>query len=454
MNEIKVGLLALTAAATVVYMSFKVTTHQSGLGEHVSYRAILEDASGIFPKTPIRVAGISAGRISQIELVDNKALVTLEVRQDVAVSKNSKLTIRAVGLLGDKFLEIQLGDSEERLEEMGFITVEEGVGLSAIVKEASHVLTDVRAITRSFRNQLAPEGEQPPLSKILEGVNAIVEDVRDITLDLRGDDEGGGIGEMIANMNRFSHQLAEQTAAANQQSAMAKIHGILANTQKATEDLKIMISDIKAGKGTIGKFMVEEEIADEVQQTLAGVKQLVGGARKLRTELEIYTGANTRNGAESQLGLYLLPAPERLYYLGMVTSEFGPQKERHTSSTVGGVTTNEVYKERYKGRYRLNIQLGRKIQNWTFRGGLFESSGGVGIDYLWTGAGLNTTLDVFDYRDNLGPNVRVSTDFPVYSVFRGKVSFEDLILDSRSATFSVGLKFNDEDLKGILGFFL
>ncbi len=454
MNEIKVGLLAITAAATVVYMSFKVTTHQSGLGDHTKYRAILEDASGIFPKTPVRVAGISAGRISQIELSNNKALVTLEVRQDVTVAKNSKLTIKAVGLLGDKFLEIELGDSEERLEEMGFITVEEGVGLAAMVKEASQVLTDVRAITQGLREQLAPERGKAPITQILEGVSAIVEDVRDITLELRGDDEGGGIGEMIANMNQFSRQLAEQTAAANQQSAMAKIHDILGNTQKATEDLKIMISDIKAGKGTVGKFLVEEEIADEVQQTLAGVKQLVGGARKLRTELEIYTGANTQNGAESQLGLYLLPAPERLYYLGMATSEFGPQKERHSSTTVNGVTTDEVYKERYKGRYRMNIQLGRRIQNWTFRGGLIESAGGVGIDYLWTGAGLKTTLDVFDYRENLGPNVRMSSDFPVYSVFRGKVSFEDLILDSRSATFSVGLRFNDEDLKGILGFFL
>ncbi len=454
MNEIKVGLLALAAAATVAYMSFKVTSHQSGLGEHLSYRAILEDASGIFPKTPIRVAGISAGRISQIELSNNKALVTLAIRQDVMVAKDAKLRIRTVGLLGDKYLEIIQGNSKERLGEVEFITVEEGGGMDGLIRDASDALADVRTITKSLREQLAPPGEEPPLRKIMEGVAGIVEDFRDITAELRGVDGEGGLGEMVSGLNRFSSQLADQTSPANPQNAMGKLHDILSNAQRATADLNAMISDLKAGKGTMGKLLVEEEIADEVQQTLAGVKRLMGGAQRLRTELEVYTGVNTNDGAASNLSLYLLPAPERLYHIGMSTSEFGPQSEKHTSRTVNGVTSNEVVKERRKGRYRLNVQLGRKIQNWAFRGGLIESSGGLGIDYQWASSLLKTSLDVFDYRDGLGPNVRLSSDFPVYSVFRGKVSFEDLILDGRSATFSIGLKFNDEDLKGLLGFFL
>ncbi len=71
MNEFKVGLFVIASIAAVAVMSLKVTSTQSGFGQYTSYRTIVRDASGIFPKTPIRVAGISAGRIKRIELQGN-----------------------------------------------------------------------------------------------------------------------------------------------------------------------------------------------------------------------------------------------------------------------------------------------------------------------------------------------------------------------------------------------
>lgn len=107
-------------------MSFRVTSNQSGFGDYIAYRTIVRDASGIFPKTPIKVAGINAGRIKKIELLENNALITFEVLDDVKITKNSRLRIKTVGFLGDKYLEIVIGESDERLGHMGFIPAEEG----------------------------------------------------------------------------------------------------------------------------------------------------------------------------------------------------------------------------------------------------------------------------------------------------------------------------------------
>ena len=79
MNPLKVGLLTLAAMAAVVVMSLKITQNQSGFGNHVEYRTILDDASGIFEKTPIKVAGINAGRIKKIQLGGNKAMLIFEI---------------------------------------------------------------------------------------------------------------------------------------------------------------------------------------------------------------------------------------------------------------------------------------------------------------------------------------------------------------------------------------
>jgi len=66
LNPLKVGLLTLAAMASVVVMSLKITSNQSGFGKHVTYKTKMEDAAGILEKTPIKVAGINAGRIKSI----------------------------------------------------------------------------------------------------------------------------------------------------------------------------------------------------------------------------------------------------------------------------------------------------------------------------------------------------------------------------------------------------
>ncbi|MCP4913454.1 MAG: MCE family protein [Oligoflexia bacterium] len=450
MNEFKVGLMALATMASIVAMSLLVTKNQSGFGEYVPYRTIIKDASGIFPKTPIKVAGINAGRIKNIELADNNALITFEVLEKVGIPKDSQLKIKSVGFLGDKYLEIVIGKSTEKLDAKGFISANEGAGLEGLIKDAGTVMKDVKVVIASLKDSLAPEGEEAPIKTIL---NDVKESTASLKRLLTGNEQK--LNELIANMKKFSGDIAYQVDEDEKGSSMEKIKSILGNADKMMNDLQKLVADVKAGKGTVGKLLVEEEIADEVQQTLAGVKKLVGRVDQIRTELELFTGANTRFGAETELSLKIFPSPERFYLLGLTTSEFGPESTKLTTTTVNGVSSTEVREEKQKDSYRFNVQLGRKIQNWTIRGGLIESSGGFGLDYSLSDWGSKFSFEVFDYRDDIGPNLRVGTELQIWNVIYGKVALEDILEETtRSATISAGLKFTDEDLKGLIGFFL
>jgi phospholipid/cholesterol/gamma-HCH transport system substrate-binding protein len=437
-------------------MSLKITSNQSGFGDYVTYRTIVRDASGIFPKTPIKVAGINAGRIKNIELIDNNALITFEILERVKVGKDAKLKIKTVGFLGDKYLEILVGSDEERLSDMTFVVAEEGGGVENLVKDAEEVLKDVKAIAQSMRESLAPEGAESPMKKIVGDIEQIASNTKSATASinrLMAQNEER-LNNLIANFEKFSKDLAYQADKENQDSAMADVKRILANAEKVSADLKSLMENVKAGKGTVGKLLVEEQIADEVQQTLASVRKIVDKVDSIRTELAVFTGANTNYGSETDASLKIFPSPERFYLLGITTSKFGPESERHSSSTVNGVTTTEIRKEKQKDELRFTVMLGRKIQNWVVRGGLIQSSGGVGVDYDRPDWGAKFSLDVYDYRDEIGPNVRFSTEAQVWNVIYAKLAFEDIVEENRSATISAGLKFTDEDLKGLLGFFL
>jgi phospholipid/cholesterol/gamma-HCH transport system substrate-binding protein len=455
MNEFKVGLLAIAAIIAVIVMSLKVTSNQSGFGQYVTYRTIVKDASGIFPKTPIKVAGINAGRIASIGLQGNAALITFEILKQIQVTKNSKLRIKSVGFLGDKYIEIFVGDSRELLSKYDFIDSEEAAGLENLIKDTSEVLADVKLIVRSLKDSISPAGEESPIKKILDDLTELVANTKEVTGSLKrvmtGNEEK--MNALVDNLEAFSSDLAYQVDKTNSDSAISDIKEILDNTKKLTADMGAIVSDLKLGKGTLGKMLVEDEIADQVKDTLSSVQKIVGKADALRTELSVFSGANTVSGGDTEASLRIYPSPERFYHLGIATSENGPETEKTISSTINGVTVTENRKENTKNALRFNAQIGRRINDFDFRGGLLESTGGLGVDYLYQAIGSKFSLEAFDYKKNVGPNIRLAIEAQIWNVFYGRASFNDAVRKTRSGTIAAGLRFNDEDLKGLLGFF-
>ncbi|WP_419172720.1 MlaD family protein [Halobacteriovorax sp.] len=456
MNEFKVGLMALAAMIAVVVMSLVVTSNQSGFGAYNDYYTTINDASGIFPKTPIKVAGINAGRIKDIQLTGNKARISFEVLERVKITKGSKLRIRSVGFLGDKYLEIYVANNDELLPDGSELLAEEKAGIETLLKDASEVMQDVKVLVGSIKESFVPEGGEPAMKKIVADVQETITNTKELTgklNDLVGRNNQK-LQRIIDNLEDFTAQIAYQTDANEPASAVADVKEILKKADNMMADLEDLVQNIKDGKGTVGKLLVEEEIADEVKSTLSSVQKVIGRVDSIRTQLSVYTGANTRTDqTDTTAELRIFPSPGRFYLVGVTTSEFGPERRKITETTVGGTTTIEDEKVRKYNDVLLNLQLGRRIDNWTFRGGLIDSYGGLAVDYNFDDWNTITSLEVFDYRDNIGPNIRIGLDFQLWSVIYGKIEGEDLINDP-GMVYSLGLKFNDEDIKGLVGIFL
>ncbi len=457
MNEFKVGLLTLGTIAAVVIMSFQITSNQSGFGKYVTYRTIINDATGIFEKSSIKVAGITAGRISKIELYKEKALITFEILKEVRITKGSKLRVKSLGFLGDKYIDIILNrNSDEIIPEGSLIASSETGGLENLTKDASEVLADVKEIVKNIKYSLAPEkeGDEPPIKQILSNVKKVSESLKNV---IQGNEEK--LNEIIDNINQVSQDLQYEVSALNNDSLMAKVKKIgpvLEDAKRITEDLKAITGKVRKGQGTIGKLINDDEVVDQVSETLAGVRKLVNRIDDIRSELQVFSAYNSEQDNISDFNLDIYTSPERLLRFGVATSEFGREDEREVTTTVGGTTVTENIRETDIDTYRFNFQLGRKVNDWTFRAGIIESSGGLGIDYDWNYVNTRLYLEIFDYRDDIGPNVRFGSQIHMWNVFYLKIAGEDLVskTNTQSLSLGAGLRFTDEDIKGLLALFL
>jgi phospholipid/cholesterol/gamma-HCH transport system substrate-binding protein len=455
---LKVGLLTIAAMASIVVMSLKITSNKSGFGDYVTYKTILSDASGIFEKSSIKVAGINAGRIKKIELNGAQgALVTFEMLEEVKLTDKSVLKIKSVGFLGDKYLDIVLGDqSGERLPPESFVTAEGGQGFEELSKDAGEVLKEVKEIAKTIRESLKDDQGKNMVKEIIANIHDITGSLKRLTTT--NEDK---FNQIVDDVKAISDQLAFETDRYQKDSLMgdlSKIGPILDKADAAVSDLKVIIADLKDGKGTVGKLLRDDAVVDQVSQTLSSVNRLVNRINNIEADIGLSTGANTRTGTDTRFDMDIYPAPERFFRLGIVTNEFGPQNQTETDTYTTVDNGNTVYRNQRKidrSDFKFNFQIGRRIQRFGLRAGLIESTGGVGLDYFFPDWGIRTGMELFDYQKEAGPNLRLITEVKLWNVLFARVAGEDLISKTKaqSATFSLGLRFTDQDLAALIGIF-
>jgi phospholipid/cholesterol/gamma-HCH transport system substrate-binding protein len=74
---------------------------------------IVKDASGIFPRTSIKVAGINAGQIEGIGLKGDAAELVFKLKSEIPLTENSYMRIKTVGFLGEKYIDVVVGEPSE-----------------------------------------------------------------------------------------------------------------------------------------------------------------------------------------------------------------------------------------------------------------------------------------------------------------------------------------------------
>ena len=117
-TETLVGLFVLLGLAGLVFLSLKAANLASfGSRDTYTVSARFDNIGGLKPRSPLRSAGVTVGRVTSITL-DSKTfqgLVTMELDKSVQFPRDSSAKILTSGLLGDQYIGIEPGAEEKNL---------------------------------------------------------------------------------------------------------------------------------------------------------------------------------------------------------------------------------------------------------------------------------------------------------------------------------------------------
>ena len=118
-SDVWVGMFVLIGVLALVFLALQSANLLSlNFEKTYAVTARFDNIGGLKPKAAVKSAGVVVGRVENITFNDQtfQADVQLNMQNRFAVPKDSSLKILTSGLLGDQYIGIEPGASEENLK--------------------------------------------------------------------------------------------------------------------------------------------------------------------------------------------------------------------------------------------------------------------------------------------------------------------------------------------------
>jgi phospholipid/cholesterol/gamma-HCH transport system substrate-binding protein len=500
----KVGIVMLIALAVLGYFVLRIEDISLSRSRTTRVvKAIFEDVAGLDDESAVRIAGVRKGHVTDIKVLpDGRAEVTLQVDDDVPLHANAQAKVANLGLLGEKYIELDPGTPNTPVlsdKTTVLLPGTQPATFDDVTDQVAAIAEDVKAITTSMRAVMGGPTGQQRLEQIVDNVRGITADVRsliaanrenvdatllntrEITAHLRTE-----IPRLAATLDRVANQLGG-TVDENRpdvREVVQNLRGLSADLRVTADNLNAITGQVKSGEGTMGKLFYSDEAHDRLTSALSsvegGVKSLqetLGRANRIQMDLGIKAdyyaglsdseidGVKTVEGStRSAVGLRLVPNPDRnrFYNIELADDPRGRKREKtqietRTNPDTGESSTIVTETTKFDRDFLISAQAGWVLDDLSVRVGLFDSTGGVGADYKLSDR-LSVTGEAFDFgkkRDDL-PHLRLLGEY----VFRHEKPHTpqlflstgvDNALNDTSFVFGGGIRWRDEDLKYLIG---
>jgi len=112
-TDILVGLFVLIGITCLGYLAIRLGKLELFGAQGYVLFADFASVAGLKPGDPVEIAGVKVGRVEGMTLAEDKARLTLRVNDGVKFQEDVIASVRARGLIGDKFVLVSPGASDK-----------------------------------------------------------------------------------------------------------------------------------------------------------------------------------------------------------------------------------------------------------------------------------------------------------------------------------------------------
>lgn len=264
--NLKVGLTVFSGIAVLMIFIILIGTDDYFFSKTYSLFIYTDNTIGLVKGAPVTLGGFKIGDVESMDFVPSNNRDAIKIRLRILkeyqgrITVNSVAQISSIGILGDKFINITLGNpGEEALSDNATLPLSEGLNLENMagkigpgIDKLNNILNNVSSITDSIVAGKGTIGElvktkrtANDVSKALNNINILISDIRNTK---------GSLGSLIYDKQLY------------------------ANLTSASENISKLASGINSGKGTLGQLAASDSLYRRINTAAAGINSLLAKA--------------------------------------------------------------------------------------------------------------------------------------------------------------------------------
>ncbi len=319
--ELRVGLFVFIAIAIGSALVFVIGSQKNLFVSTTEYRAVFGDVGGLRGGSPVRIAGVSVGTVSSIDIgSEGKIHVRFGVRDDAKhlLREGSVASVASKGMLGDQLLEVTVGTGKP-LPAGATVPTSETAALSKYVKQAGRVLTaaevtahNIRAATEALGDPQFGADIRNATRDLARILNMIAEGRGPLYRLVNDKKMANSLARTAGNLETASEQLASTLGDAKALTRQVRkgdglahdlLYGeegkkMLRDLANASSQLAAIIADIRTNDSTVHRLLY----SDDAKELLANLTAMSANLKQVAQEVR--AGRGTLGGLVSDPSLY------------------------------------------------------------------------------------------------------------------------------------------------------
>ncbi len=302
--ELRVGIVVVICLALGILAIFTLGGRVGVFEKKYTLYTLMPSVSGLIQGAPVRLAGVDVGTVDRVafmdpaerdslsrrflraygdSLGDRFLVVEFSVNEKVQrkLTRSSRAKIGTIGLLGDKYLDLEVGDPREPVLQEGDIVLNERpIDYEGLIARAAEGVDELVGSLEGSRQLIARVNQgEGTLGKLINDPQLYDEWV---SLSAQGSSileraqHGEGAFPALLNDPRLYDQLVQTTA-----------------------DLQQVTDQLRDGKGTLGQMFQDPALYQELVKTVREGQSLIvelrtgdGSMAKLINDPDLYDRLN------------------------------------------------------------------------------------------------------------------------------------------------------------------
>lgn len=248
-NSVRLGIFVICGLAFLILLLFMIGRNKSLFGSKYLLKAKFVNVQGLIPGNNVRYSGIQSGTVKSIKFVNDTTIevsMIIDTEMQKIIRKNAIASIGTDGIVGNKVVNISPG------KEPSEFALEGDVIFSKMPLDTDEILQTLSKTNKD-------------VAEIVTGLKLTVQRVNNST----------ALWELL-NDEALPRELRQSAVNLRQTTAKA---GLMAN------DLHKIITDINAGKGSIGQLLKDTSFVYNLNEAVLKINKVGTEADQLTSEI-------------------------------------------------------------------------------------------------------------------------------------------------------------------------